>query len=178
MPRTAPRDPSYSTADLKPVIFTPDALPAFADQGHRESLHQKDKRAKKLKPTEPIHGAGKGGRLGQSATQGLVQDIFMKERINEDVSLPLVEVKGGTKLMCLASGGVTQIRRQKGRRRKEGMIASFHYSDMHIPPCTHCPLKFKQNQAFPPLSLYFWANSKIWALPSVTTFSAGGLTAK
>jgi hypothetical protein len=86
MPRTAPRDPSYSTADLKPVIFTPDALPAFADQGHRESLHQKDKRAKKLKPTEPIHGAGKGGRLGQSATQGLVQDIFMKERINEDVS--------------------------------------------------------------------------------------------
>jgi hypothetical protein len=131
MPRTAPRDPSYSTADLKPVIFTPDALPAFADQGHRESLHQKDKRAKKLKPTEPIHGAGKGGRLGQSATQGLVQDIFMKERINEDVSFRLNGSKG-VELMYLASGSVTQIRRQERRRREEGMIASVYYSDMHI----------------------------------------------
>jgi hypothetical protein len=132
MPRTAPRDPSYSTADLKPVIFTPDALPAFADQGHRESLHQKDKRAKKLKPTEPIHGAGKGGRLGQSATQGLVQDIFMKERINEDVSLSLIGSEEGIELMYLASRSVAQIRRQKGRRRVEGMIASVYYSDMHI----------------------------------------------
>ena len=131
MPRTAPRDPSYSTADLKPVIFTPDALPAFADQGHRESLHQKDKRAKKLKPTEPIHGAGKGGRLGQSATQGLVQDIFMKERINEDVSLSLNGLEG-VELTYLASGSVAQIRRQKGRRREEGMIASVYYSVMHI----------------------------------------------
>jgi hypothetical protein len=131
MPRTAPRDPSYSTADLKPVIFTPDALPAFADQGHRESLHQKDKRAKKLKPTEPIHGAGKGGRLGQSATQGLVQDIFMKERINEDVSLSLNGLEG-VELTYLASGSFTQIRRQERRRREEGMIASVYYSDMHI----------------------------------------------
>ena len=153
MPRTAPRDPSYSTADLKPVIFTPDALPMFADQGHRESLHQKDKRAKKLKPTEPIHGAGKGGRLGQSATQGLVHDIFMKERINEDVS-SLIGAKDGIELIYLASGSLTQIRRQKGRRREEGVITIVYYSDMHIPPCTHCPLE-SQNQAFPPLSLYF-----------------------
>jgi hypothetical protein len=128
MPRTAPRDPSYSTADLKPVIFTPDALPMFADQGHRESLHQKDKRAKKLKPTEPIHGAGKGGRLGQSATQGLVQDIFMKERINEDVSDFVVGAEEELKLICPASRSVTQIRRQEGRRREEGVIVGFHYS--------------------------------------------------
>ena len=178
MPRTAPRDPSYSTADLKPVIFTPDALPAFADQGHRESLHQKDKRAKKLKPTEPIHGAGKGGRLGQSATQGLVQDIFMKERINEDVSFPIIGAERRIELMYLASGGVTKIRRQERRRREEGMIASVYYSEMHCPPCTHCSPRTSQNQAFPPLSLYFWAISKICALPSVTTFSAGGFTAK
>jgi hypothetical protein len=127
MPRTAPRDPSYSTADLKPVIFTPDALPMFADQGHRESLHQKDKRAKKLKPTEPIHGAGKGGRLGQSATQGLVQDIFMKERINEDVSVSMIGAEEEKELMYLASRSVTQVRRQEGRRREEGMIATVYY---------------------------------------------------
>lgn len=134
MPRTAPRDPSYSTADLKPVIFTPDALPQFADQGHRESLHQKDKRAKKLKPTEPIHGAGKGGRLGQSATQGLVQDIFMKERLNEDVSDPLARM--AMKLMYPASRSITEVRRQAGRRGEEGMIVMLYYIDMHIPPRT------------------------------------------
>ena len=122
MPRTAPRDPSYSTADLKPVIFTPDALPMFADQGHRESLHQKDKRAKKLKPTEPIHGAGKGGRLGSSATQGLVQDMFMKERLMEDVSTQ--SIKPRADLMCLASRSITEIRRQD-RRREEGVIDRF-----------------------------------------------------
>jgi hypothetical protein len=120
MPRTAPRDPSYSTADLKPVIFTPDALPQFADQGHRESLHQKDKRAKKLKPTEPIHGAGKGGRLGSSATQGLVQDIFMKERLMEDVSIFLDEIE--SELICTASRSLTEVRRQAGRGREEGVI--------------------------------------------------------
>jgi hypothetical protein len=116
MPRTAPRDPSFSTADLKPVIYTPDALPMFADQGHRESLHQKDKRAKKLKPTEPIQGAGRGGRLGASATQGLVQDLFIKERLNEDVSdLPGVLLRSAN---YSAARGTAQVRRQEGRRGK------------------------------------------------------------
>jgi hypothetical protein len=34
--------------------------------------------------------------------------------------------------MYLASGSFTQIRRQKGRRREEGMIGGVYYSDMHI----------------------------------------------
>ncbi|WVW86626.1 hypothetical protein I302_108679 [Kwoniella bestiolae CBS 10118] len=84
LPKTAPRDPSFSTVDLKPVIYTPDALPMFKDQGHRESLHQREKKAKKMKPMEPVRGAGRGGRLGASETQGFVQTLFPTEMAFED----------------------------------------------------------------------------------------------
>ncbi|OCF37033.1 transcription factor [Kwoniella heveanensis BCC8398] len=84
MPKTAPRDPSFSTSDLNPVIYTPDALPMFRDQGHRESLHQKEKKAKKFKPMEPMRGAGRGGRLGASETQGFVQTLFPETLKFED----------------------------------------------------------------------------------------------
>ena len=76
MPRTTPRDVSFTAADLKPVIYTPDALPMYADKKYGESLHQKEKRSKKFKPMEPIVGAGRGGRLGASATQSMVQTLF------------------------------------------------------------------------------------------------------
>jgi hypothetical protein len=130
MPRTAPRDPSFSTADLKPVIYTPDALPQFADQGHRESLHQKDKRAKKLKPTEPIQGAGRGGRLGASATQGLVQDLFIKERMNEDVS-NLFKF-GEYRIDGQAPGSAAQVCRQEGRRGEQVEKSYRLYSFYHF----------------------------------------------
>ncbi|WVF68686.1 hypothetical protein IAT40_003458 [Kwoniella sp. CBS 6097] len=84
MPKSAPRDPSFSTSDLNPVIYTPDALPMFRDQGHRESLHQKEKKAKKFKPMEPMRGAGRGGRLGASETQGFVQTLFPETLKFED----------------------------------------------------------------------------------------------
>ncbi|ORX38002.1 WD40-repeat-containing domain protein [Kockovaella imperatae] len=85
MPRTAPRDLSFSVADLKPVIYAPDALPVFADQKYGESLHQREKRAKKMKPTEPITGVGRGGRVGQSATATMVQALFPNRiDLNED----------------------------------------------------------------------------------------------
>ncbi|WWC95313.1 hypothetical protein V866_002174 [Kwoniella sp. B9012] len=84
LPKTAPRDPSFSTADVQPVIYTPDALPMFKDKGHRESLHQKEKKAKKMKPMEPVRGAGRGGRLGASETQGFVQTLFPSEMVFED----------------------------------------------------------------------------------------------
>lgn len=76
MPKTAARDIAYSSADLKPVIFTPDALPMFADEKYGVSLHQKEKRSKKFKPMEPVSGVGKGGRVGQSAMTGLAQSMF------------------------------------------------------------------------------------------------------
>lgn len=88
MPRTGPRDMSFTTADLTPVVFTPDAHGSIKDQRWGESLHQKEKRAKKFKPTEPVSGVGRGGRVGASATAGFVQDVF-KRRLEptEDVSL-------------------------------------------------------------------------------------------
>lgn len=76
MPRSTPRDVAFTATDLNPVIYTPDALPMFADVKYGESLHQKQKRSKKFKPMEPMSGAGKGGRLGASATQGFVQTLF------------------------------------------------------------------------------------------------------
>ena len=76
MPRTAPRDPSFSTLDLQPVIYNPDAQDAFNDGKYRESLHQREKRAKKMKPQEPVSGVGKGGRLGASEQQSLVRNMF------------------------------------------------------------------------------------------------------
>lgn len=87
MPKTAPRDMAFTSADLKPVIFTPDALPQFQDKKYGESQHQRDKRAKKMKPMEPVTGAGKGGRLGASATASFVQTLF-PDKIDprEDVS--------------------------------------------------------------------------------------------
>lgn len=87
MPRTAPRDVTFTTADLKPVIYTPDALPMYADEKYGESLHQREKRGKRMKPQEPVSGVGKGGRLGSSAMQGFVQTMF-GERVDlkEDVS--------------------------------------------------------------------------------------------
>lgn len=78
---------AFTSADLKPVIFTPDALPQFQDKKYGESQHQRDKRAKKMKPMEPVTGAGKGGRLGASATASFVQTLF-PDKIDprEDVS--------------------------------------------------------------------------------------------
>lgn len=84
MPKTAPRDPGFSSADIQPVIMNPDALPMFADKTYGESLHQRDKRAKKMKPQEPIEGRGKGGRLGASAQQGLVHSLYPNEVRFED----------------------------------------------------------------------------------------------
>lgn len=45
-------------------------------QKYGESLHQKEKKSKKFKPTEPLQGAGRGGRIGASATASFVQEIF------------------------------------------------------------------------------------------------------
>ncbi|KAK4687457.1 hypothetical protein P7C73_g2655, partial [Tremellales sp. Uapishka_1] len=82
MPKTAPRDISFSSASLKPVIYTPDALPMFADEKYGVSLHQKEKQSKRMKPMEPVAGVGKGGRVGASAQQSLVQTMFGENGVN------------------------------------------------------------------------------------------------
>lgn len=87
MPRTKARDVSYTTADLTPVIYTPDAG-GLGGPRLGMSAHQREKRAKKFKPTEPVHGIGRGGRIGASATAGFVAEMFASgARVGlEDVS--------------------------------------------------------------------------------------------
>lgn len=81
MPRTKARDVAYTTADLTPVVFTPDAHGQMtAEHKHGVSLHQLEKRAKRFKPAEPLRGVGKGGQIGASATAGFVKEIF-KDRV-------------------------------------------------------------------------------------------------
>lgn len=88
MPKTAPRDPGFSTVDLQPVIYNPDEQGSYADQqGYRESLHQKEKRAKKMKPQEGVSGVGKGGRLGTSEQQSLVRNMFPYVRVVRELTI-------------------------------------------------------------------------------------------
>lgn len=84
MPRTKARDIAYTTADLRPVIMTPDGESMEGGMQYGESLHQKEKRAKKFKPAEPLQGIGKGGRIGESATASFVQEIFQNRVGLED----------------------------------------------------------------------------------------------
>ncbi|EKC97604.1 transcription factor [Trichosporon asahii var. asahii CBS 8904] len=77
MPRSGPRDLSFTTADLTPVVFTPDAHGGIQN-AYGQSLHQQQKAAKRFKPTEPVSGVGRGGRVGASATAGFVQDVFKR----------------------------------------------------------------------------------------------------
>lgn len=58
----------------------------YQEQGHRESLHQKEKRAKKMKPMEPVSGVGRAGRLGASETQSFVHSMYPETLKFEDVS--------------------------------------------------------------------------------------------
>lgn len=59
----------------------------YQEQGHRESLHQKEKKAKKMKPMEPVSGVGRAGRLGASETQSFVHSMYPETLKFEDVSV-------------------------------------------------------------------------------------------
>ncbi|KAJ9101088.1 hypothetical protein QFC21_003306 [Naganishia friedmannii] len=87
MPRQKARDQVY-TSDLPPVIMTPHALPMFRDEDYRQTKRKKEKEradpVKSHKPQEPLKGAGRGGRVGASATQHLVQHMFRNTMRDED----------------------------------------------------------------------------------------------
>lgn len=76
MPKSAPRDLSFSTATGVPVIMTPHALPMFADEDYTAEKRKRNRESKLRKPMEPVYGAGKNGRIGSSATQPMVAHLF------------------------------------------------------------------------------------------------------
>ncbi|KAG8931725.1 hypothetical protein FRC01_000927 [Tulasnella sp. 417] len=79
---------SYSDSMLQPHIITPHALPMFRDDLDRPTKRKRDKERddprKTRKPMPPLHGPGKGGRVGASATQHVVQNLVRDSTRDED----------------------------------------------------------------------------------------------
>lgn len=72
---------SMASGLLQPQIITPHALPMFRDGeevrgGKRKREKERMDPKKSRRPELPVHGPGKGGRVGASATQHVVQNLF------------------------------------------------------------------------------------------------------
>ncbi|ELU41479.1 transcription factor [Rhizoctonia solani AG-1 IA] len=71
-------------------ILTPHALPMFKEDEGRSGQRRRDKdrsdAVKTRKPMPPVNGPGRGGRVGASATQHIVQHMFRDTSRDEDVS--------------------------------------------------------------------------------------------
>ena len=81
---------SMVAAALTPQIITPHALPMFRDGEEGRSTKRKREKErmdprKSKRPELPITGPGKGGRVGASATQHVVQNIFRDTTRDLDV---------------------------------------------------------------------------------------------
>lgn len=91
----APKRPTVedmSDALAAPTILTPHALPMFKDgdgivKGTKRK-REKDRQdpRKSRRPELPVTGPGKGGRVGASATQHVVQNLVRDTTRDEDVS--------------------------------------------------------------------------------------------
>lgn len=100
-----PRKPdieSMASQALMPQILTPHSLPLFRDgdekSGKRKrEIDRKDSR-KSRRPELPVSGPGKGGRVGASATQHIVQHLFRDTTRDEDVRRFDVSYANKTKL--------------------------------------------------------------------------------
>ncbi|KAI5123581.1 hypothetical protein M0805_003399 [Coniferiporia weirii] len=80
---------SMSTAELQPQIITPHALPMFRDgedgrSGKRKREKERLDPRKSKRPELPVTGPGKGGRVGASATQHVVQNLFRDTTRDQD----------------------------------------------------------------------------------------------
>lgn len=91
----APKRPTVedmSDALAAPTILTPHALPMFKDgDGIAKGTKRKRERVrldprKSRRPELPVTGPGKGGRVGASATQHVVQNLVRNTTRDEDVS--------------------------------------------------------------------------------------------
>lgn len=74
--------------ERKPVIQTPDALPMFQEDTLINQRRLKGKERsdplRTKRPEPPLQGPGKGGRVGASATQHLVQSLVRERDLEED----------------------------------------------------------------------------------------------
>ena len=84
-----------SDAVAAPTILTPHALPMFRDGemvGGTKRKREKDRMdpRKSKRPELPVTGPGRGGRVGASATQHVVQNLVRDTTRDEDVSSILI----------------------------------------------------------------------------------------
>ena len=80
-----------SDAVTAPHIITPHALPMFRDLDLGRGTKRKREKdrmdpRKSRRPELPVTGLGKGGRVGASATQHVVQNLVRDTMRDEDVS--------------------------------------------------------------------------------------------
>jgi WD repeat-containing protein 70 len=82
-----------SDALAAPNIITPHALPMFRDGEERGTKRRREKERmdprKSKRPELPVTGPGRGGRVGASATQHVVQNLVRDTTRDEDVRDPL-----------------------------------------------------------------------------------------
>ena len=81
---------SMASAELQPYIITPHALPMFRDGEEGKSAKRKREKErmdprKSKRPELPVTGPGKGGRVGASATQHVVQNLIRDTTRDQDV---------------------------------------------------------------------------------------------
>lgn len=87
-----PRSTAADETTLPGTILTPHALPMFQDDprltgktGKRRREKERQDPVKTMKPLPPISGPGRGGRVGASATQHMVQGLNFNNTRDEDV---------------------------------------------------------------------------------------------
>ena len=92
MNKGPPRKPnieSMASAELTPQILTPHALDGFKEGEERSVKRKREKDRmdprKSRRPELPVNGPGKGGRVGASATQHIVQNLFRDTTRDQDV---------------------------------------------------------------------------------------------
>ncbi|EIN13578.1 transcription factor [Punctularia strigosozonata HHB-11173 SS5] len=102
-------DMSYALA--APNIITPHALPMFREgEGIARGTKRKLEKArmdprKSRRPELPVTGPGRGGRVGASATQHVVQNLVRDTTRDEDVRHAQLSLFGGRERRGLAARG-------------------------------------------------------------------------
>ena len=118
-----------SDAVAAPTIITPHALPMFRDSEVGRSTKRKREKErmdprKSRRPELPVTGPGRGGRVGASATQHVVQNLVRDTTRDEDVRTRcscLVQCR-----LCLVFGSC---RYHTVRHRRDQRLSFIYLSD-------------------------------------------------
>ncbi len=87
-----------SDALAAPYIMTPHALPMYRDLDPGNGTKRKREKErmdpkKSRRPELPVTGPGKGGRVGASATQHVVQNLVRDNTRDQDVRVCLCQLQ-------------------------------------------------------------------------------------